>query len=286
MIKKDKIINIIHLMRIEKPIGFLLLLWPALIALWFAAQGLPSWKMIFIFTLGSFLMRSAGCVINDIADIDFDRYVSRTKERPLTSGKLNKNEALVLFLILLFMSFVLVCFINIKTILMSFVALFLASIYPFMKRFTYFPQVFLGASFAWSIPMAYTAQDKEINLIAVILYISVVIWTLAYDTIYALVDMQDDKKINIKSTAIKFGSNAKLIISLLHYLVVLMFISLYYLVDLHFSYIIAVILAGMTFVYQQCLLRTGKLENYFKAFLNNNYTGLILFIGTVLGFVC
>ena len=195
--------DFIQLMRLEKPIGIYLLLWPTLWALWVAGEGVPSVKNLFIFVVGVMLMRAAGCVINDYADRNFDGHVSRTKARPLASGKVTPREALVLFAVLVALSFVLVLFTNATTIWLSFGGLALAACYPFMKRYTFYPQVVLGAAFSWGMPMAFTAETGSLPPEAWLLYIANLLWTVAYDTYYAMADREDDLKIGVKSTAIR-----------------------------------------------------------------------------------
>ena len=201
----------LKLMRADKPIGTLLLLWPTLWALWIAANGTPQWHLLAIFTLGTFLMRSAGCVVNDFADRNFDAHVERTAQRPLATGAVSKREALQLAAGLCALAFALVLFTNRLTILLSFGAVLLAGLYPFMKRYTQMPQLVLGAAFGWGIPMAFAAQSSTLPAGCWVLYIANLFWTVAYDTFYAMVDRDDDVKIGIKSTAILFGDDDRLI---------------------------------------------------------------------------
>ncbi|MCW8947804.1 MAG: 4-hydroxybenzoate octaprenyltransferase, partial [Sedimenticola sp.] len=205
----------IRLIRLDKPIGILLLLWPALWALWIAGAGAPRWGVVLIFILGVALMRSAGCAINDYADRNFDGEVARTCGRPLATGLVAPREALWIFAILCLIAFGLVLLLNQQTILMSFVAVALAALYPFMKRFTHLPQLVLGMAFGWAVPMAYMALTETIPLVAWLLYVAAIIWALVYDTEYAMVDREDDLRIGVKSTAILFGQYDRLIIGLL-----------------------------------------------------------------------
>ena len=205
----------VSLMRLDRPIGILLLLWPTYWSLWLAARHLPSLENIAIFTLGCVFMRSAGCVINDYADRHFDGHVQRTQHRPLATGQLKPNEALLLFVALCGLSLILVLLTNPLTIKLSLVAVLLAFIYPFTKRYTHMPQVFLGAAFAWSVPMAFAAELGELRSEIFLLYVAVVLWALIYDTFYAMVDRDDDLKIGVKSTAILFGDADKVITALL-----------------------------------------------------------------------
>jgi len=206
------------LMRMDKPIGTYLLLWPCLWALWIAAQGFPDPLILLVFCLGVFIMRSAGCVINDFADRKVDKQVTRTQNRPLTSGKVTSQEAITLFFLLTLIALALVLLLNTFTILLSIVALALAVIYPFMKRYTHYPQVVLGMAFSWSIPMAFAAINEQIAPIAWWIYGLTICWIVAYDTMYAMVDREDDLKIGIKSTAIAFGRADKLIVLILQLL--------------------------------------------------------------------
>ncbi|PIE44261.1 MAG: 4-hydroxybenzoate octaprenyltransferase [Gammaproteobacteria bacterium] len=268
-----------ELMRIDKPIGTLLLLWPTLWALWFAAEGFPSLKNFVIFSLGVFLMRSAGCVINDYADRHLDRYVERTRNRPLTSGRISEREALWLFFVLCFGAFLLVLMTNQATLLLAFGGLLLAFVYPFMKRHTYLPQVVLGAAFAWAVPMAFMAQIEQLNSLTWLLYLATVVWTIAYDTIYAMVDRDDDVKIGIKSTAILFGPADKTIIAGLQSMTIVLLMVAGYQVHFGSLFFIGVLVAATLFVYQQYLIRNRDKAKCFQAFLHNHYVGLAVFCG-------
>lgn len=267
------------LMRIDKPIGIYLLLWPALWALWIAAEGIPPLDLLLIFTAGVFLTRSAGCVINDFADRKIDGHVKRTAQRPIPSGMVTAKEALILFAVLMLCAFVLVLFTNIETIMLSFGGLVLAACYPFMKRYTHLPQVFLGAAFAWSIPMAFTAVSGEVPHLAWLIYIATLLWTVAYDTMYGMVDRDDDVKLGVKSTAILFGDADKLIIGLLQLCTLITLVILGTRLEFNFVYYISVAATAGLFIYQQVLIRFRQRERCFQAFLNNHYAGLILFIG-------
>ncbi len=257
------------LMRLHQPIGTFLLLWPTLAALWLASDGHPSPPIVLIFILGTVVMRSAGCVANDLADQRFDAYVQRTQHRPLVTGKVSRQEAKWLLGGLLMIAFMLVCFTNFFTVILSFVGVGLALLYPFMKRYTHFPQVILGAAYAWSIPMAYAAQTQTLPLSCWILYFSTLLFTIAYDTLYAMVDREDDKKIGIKSTAILFGRYDKIIILLLQ----LSALGLWLLLSGFW-----VLTAGILIGYQQWLIRQREREACFKAFLNNQWVSLIFFL--------
>ncbi|RAU18089.1 4-hydroxybenzoate octaprenyltransferase [Nitrincola tibetensis] len=278
----NKVSVYIRLMRADRPIGTWLLLWPTLWALWIASEGVPAPHLLIIFILGVFLTRSAGCVINDYADRHIDGHVKRTANRPLATGEVSEKEAIYLFICLMLISFFLVLFTNTMTILMSVVGIALAFTYPFMKRYTHLPQVVLGAAFGWAIPMAFTAVTESLPLIALLLYLAKVLWTVAYDTQYAMVDRDDDLKIGVKSTAILFGQRDVLIIALLQIsaLALLVFIG----TELSMSgwYYSGLIGAAFFFVYQYRLIRHRERDPCFKAFLNNHLAELSVLIGIVL----
>ena len=271
-----------QLIRLDKPIGILLLLWPTLIALWIAAGGWPDLDVLFVFVAGVFLMRSAGCAINDYADRHIDCKVARTKDRPLTSGKITEKEALMVFAVLCIAAFILVLFMNPLTIVMSLGGLVLAASYPFMKRHHYLPQVHLGAAFGWAVPMAYTAQTNELNPVAWLLFIATVLWATAYDTMYAMVDREDDLKIGVKSTAILFESADKLIIGIIQVTLILCLIMIGRNAELGGFYYTGVLLASGLAIWQQYLIRHRQPAQCFQAFLNNNWFGLVLFVGVFL----
>ncbi|WP_117236400.1 4-hydroxybenzoate octaprenyltransferase [Vibrio maerlii] len=268
-----------RLMRMDKPIGSLLLLWPTMWALLLAAGGLPDPKVLIVFISGVVLMRSAGCVINDFADRKVDGHVERTKLRPIPAGEVGSKEALALFALLSVLSFVLVLTMNTLTIQLSFVGLFLAFIYPFMKRYTHLPQLFLGLAFSWSMPMAWAAQSGELTPMVWLLFVINALWTIAYDTQYAMVDREDDLKVGIKSTAILFGKRDKMIIGALQLATLLLLIVIGSIYQLGSSYYISLLVVGGLFVYQQQLIRHRDRQLCFKAFLNNNYVGMAVTIG-------
>lgn len=268
-----------QLMRLDKPIGSLLLLWPTLWALWLAAKGTPSLKNLVIFTLGVLLMRSAGCVINDFADRKVDGRVKRTQHRPLAQGVVSSKEALLLFVGLCAVAFLLVLATNILTIQLSFIALALAFTYPFMKRYTHLPQVVLGAAYGFGIPMAFAAEAGELNKGVWLLFLANLLWTVAYDTFYAMVDRDDDLKIGVKSTAVLFGDQDRLITGVLQ---ALMLYTLYLagsLFELGNYFLLSLFVAAGFFVYQQWLIRHRRREDCFKAFLNNTWPGFVIFVG-------
>ena len=268
-----------QLARFDRPIGSLLLLWPTLWALFLAAEGMPNPHVMMVFVLGVIFMRAAGCVINDFADRNFDGHVKRTAQRPMPSGKVSEREALALFGLLVLVSFLLVLTMNTLTIMLSVVAVILAAAYPFMKRYTHLPQLVLGMAFGWSIPMAYAAQAGELPAVAWLLFVANILWTIAYDTQYAMVDRDDDVKVGIKSTAILFGRFDKMIIGLLQLGTLVMLIAVGAIEDMSQVYYWCLLLAAALFVYQQMLIRGREREPCFKAFLNNNYVGMLICIG-------
>ncbi len=279
---KERFYHYACLMRLPRPIGILLLLWPTLMALWLAGKGHPSWQLVLIFTLGVIVMRSAGCIINDIADRKYDKYVQRTQNRPLVTGKVSVKEALVLFVGLVLIAFVLVSFTNAFTVQLSLVGLVLASIYPFMKRYTHFPQVVLGAAFGWAIPMAYSAQSQQLPLDCWLLYAATLCWTIAYDTLYAMADKEEDEKIGVKSTAIFFAKKDKVAVALFQCMMLSLFVILGKYLLLGRIFFIGIILAAICMLYQHWLIRDRQPQKCFQAFLNNAWVGLVLFAGTLL----
>ncbi|MBU2863829.1 4-hydroxybenzoate octaprenyltransferase [Reinekea forsetii] len=271
----------IKLTRLDRPIGTYLLLWPTLTALWIASDGFPSIKNLIIFTLGVLFMRSAGCVINDYADRKIDGHVKRTNTRPLAQGLVTEKEALILFSALVGVSFILVLLTNALTVYMSFVGLALASLYPFMKRHTYLPQVVLGAAFAWAIPMAYTAAQAPLVDTVWLLFTAKVLWTVAYDTQYAMVDRDDDIKIGVRSTAILFGDADKLMIGVLQLLALLSWIAVGVKAEFGLVWWFAIAISAGLMSYQQWLIRHRDRDACFQAFLNNHWLGMALFIAAV-----
>ena len=268
-----------ELVRLDRPIGIYLLLWPTLWALAIAAEGGPDLWVLFVFVCGVVLMRSAGCAINDYADRHIDLHVARTKDRPLTSGKITSRETLMVFAVLSILAFLLVLTLNSFTIYLSVGGILLAASYPFMKRFHYLPQVHLGAAFGWAVPMAYAAQTGSVTKIAWLLYIATLLWTVAYDTIYAMVDREDDVKIGAKSTAILFGEADRVIIGFLQFLfiVTLWLIGL----DLEFLpiYFLMLLVALLLLGYEQLMIFHRLPDNCFHAFLHNHWVGAVVFAG-------
>lgn len=276
---ENKLTHYIQLMRLHRPIGILLLLWPTLWALWIAAAGRPDFKILFIFILGTLVMRSAGCVINDIADRNFDGYVKRTQNRPLARGILSLKKAFILLAVLCSIALVLVLQLNHLTIELSFAALALATIYPFLKRYTYWPQLILGAAFAWSIPMAFTAVLNDIPSVAWLIFSIGVLWTIAYDTMYAMADRSDDIKIGVKSTAILFGHYDRLLIGIIQILVLLLLVYSGILLQLTLFYYLSLLIASSFFVYQQYLIKDRDPALCLRAFVNNQWFGAVVFLG-------
>ncbi|WP_054179776.1 4-hydroxybenzoate octaprenyltransferase [Trabulsiella odontotermitis] len=282
---QNKLLAFHRLMRTDKPIGALLLLWPTLWALWLAAPGLPPLWILAVFVAGVWLMRAAGCVVNDYADRKFDGHVKRTAHRPLPSGDVTEKEARTLFVVLVMLSFLLVLTLNTMTILLSVAALALAWVYPFMKRYTHLPQVVLGAAFGWSIPMAFAAVSESLPLSCWLMFLANIFWAVAYDTQYAMVDRDDDLKIGIKSTAILFGQYDKLIIGILQVAVLALMVAIGMMNHLGWAFYWSVAVAGALFVYQQKLIKNRERDACFKAFMNNNYVGLVLFLGLAMSFM-
>jgi 4-hydroxybenzoate polyprenyltransferase len=280
---RNRLTDYARLLRLDRPIGSLLLLWPTYWALWLAADGHPDLINLVVFTLGVFFMRAAGCAINDFADREWDRYVERTKDRPLTAGRIQSWEAVALFAGLSLISFLMVVLLtNALTLYLSFGGVLLAFIYPFMKRYTHLPQLFLGAAFSWAIPMAWAAQANELSPLTWLLFTANVLWTVAYDTFYAMVDRDDDLKVGIKSTAILFGDADRTIIGLLQAMVVLILVLVGSQAELGTFYYLGVVAMATLFVYQHYLARERSRQGCFQAFLNNNWAGFAVFAGLLL----
>ncbi len=269
----------LRLMRIDRPIGMYLLLWPTLWALWIAAQGRPQPWVVVVFVAGVFIMRSAGCVINDYADRDLDPHVSRTRDRPLAARRVAPAEALMLFAVLCLIAFALVSTLNALTIWMSVAGAVLAASYPFMKRFHHLPQAHLGAAFGWAVPMAFAAQTGAVPALAWLLYGVTILWAVAYDTQYAMVDRDDDLRIGVGSTAILFGRFDRLAVAAVQALVVAGLWIVGEQAGLGWPYRAGVLCAVMLMVYQQILIRGRDPSACFTAFLNNNWVGLLVFLG-------
>ncbi len=281
---KERLYQYALLTRLNRPIGILLLLWPTMWALMIAGEGKPDLLVLVVFVLGVIVMRSAGCVINDYADRNIDPHVRRTRDRPIAAGRVTSREALKLFVFLCLIAFGLVLLLNVQTILLSFVAVALAALYPFAKRHTYLPQVLLGVAFSMAIPMAFAAQTDEINRIAWLLFITNVLWTMAYDTMYAMVDREDDLKIGVKSTAILFGEVDVIIIGIIQSMVFLALFLAGALVPMGAFFYMGVTVAIGLALYQQELIKYRIPESCLQAFLNNNWFGLAILAGIALDF--
>ena len=273
-----------RLVRLNRPIGTLLVMWPALWSLWLAAGGMPDLKNLLIFIAGAFVMRSAGCAINDYADRDFDGKVERTRERPLATGEITGKEALAVFGLLVAIAFLLVLATNQRTVLLALLGLVIASAYPFLKRVTHWPQLGLGIAFAWPVPMAFSAQAEEIPPAAWLLFFATALWIVVYDTFYAMVDRNDDLVAGIKSTAILFGPADTVICGLVQ----VSFLLLLIIVGRQFGcgawYYLGLLAAGALFAAQQARLRSRQREACFRAFLDNNYVGMAIFAGIALDY--
>ncbi|MBR0573910.1 4-hydroxybenzoate octaprenyltransferase [Pasteurella atlantica] len=279
----SKLLGYYQLMRLDRPIGTLLLLYPTLWALFLATEGNINSSLFAIFIVGVIVMRAAGCVINDYADRHIDGKVKRTKQRPLIKGSVTVKEAKILFITLLIMAFLLVLQLNYLTILLSLVAVGLAIIYPFMKRYTHLPQLILGIAFGWSVPMVFSATTETLPLACWILFLANLVWTIAYDTQYAMVDRDDDLRIGVKSTAILFAQYDNKIINLLQITTLLLFILLGLVKSFSFMYYFTLIIPCCFFIYQYKLTKKREREKCFSAFLNNNYVGLGFFCSILVG---
>lgn len=265
--------------RMDKPIGTYLLLWPTYWALWIASDGWPNIHMLIVFSFGVFIMRSAGCVINDFADRNIDGNVERTKDRPLVNGMMTSGEAINLFGLLIGMALGLVLTLSWSTVYLSFVAVLLASLYPFMKRYTHLPQVFLGTAFSWGMIMAFSEIQGEIPGVAWLLFVANICWTVAYDTMYAMVDRDDDLKIGVKSTAILFAENDRRIIGFLQLVTLALLWTVGDILAFGWPFQLAIIVSAGLFSYQQVLISQRQRGNCFQAFLHNHWVGLVIFIG-------
>jgi 4-hydroxybenzoate polyprenyltransferase len=273
------------LMRLHRPIGMLLLAWPTLWALWLSAHGQPAPFTLMVFMLGVVVTRSAGCVINDYADRRFDPYVQRTRDRPLAAGRVTAYEALALFVVLSLLAFFLVLQLNRFAIMLSVPAIFLAASYPFLKRYTHLPQFYLGAAFGWPILMAFAAQTDTLPPVAWLMFAANVFWAVAYDTEYSMVDRGDDIRIGVKSTAILFGSYDRLMIGVSHALALALLALVGVLSALGPVYYLALAGAAGFALYQQCLTRERERDRCFRAFLNNNWFGAMVFAGLFLDYL-
>jgi len=274
-----------ELTRTNKPIGIYLLLWPTISALWIAEEGFPRFSLLFIFVFGTALMRSAGCCINDFADHKIDEKVARTQRRPLAVGSLTRKDAILCFVVLSLISFSLVLMTNERTIILSFAAIALVAVYPFMKRFTHLPQLVLGIAFSWGILMAFSAATGDVPQAAYLLFVANCLWTVAYDTQYSMVDREFDIEIGVKSTAILFGDADKVIIGSLQVMFILAMILAGRQFELGAFYYLSLVIASGLLAYQQYLIKDRLPGPCFESFLNNNWVGTVIFIGVLLSFI-
>lgn len=281
---RDRVCIYWRLMRFDRPIGTLLLLWPALWALWIAGEGKPHPLVLVVIILGVVLMRAAGCVINDYADRDFDPHVERTRARPLASGLVSSQEALRLFVMLCLIAFSTVLLLNPLTIALSVPGAVLAASYPFMKRYTYLPQAYLGVAFGWAVPMSFAAQLNSIPAIAWELYLATILWAVVYDTMYAMVDRDDDWKIGVKSTAILFGDLDRVLIAMLQVFMLLILLGIGRQLRFGPAYFAGLTLAAALALYQQMLIRRRSKSDCLRAFLNNQWVGAAIFAGLAVNF--
>ncbi|AWN17609.1 4-hydroxybenzoate octaprenyltransferase [Salinisphaera sp. LB1] len=272
----------LRLTRLNKPIGIFLVVWPMLWALWLAARGMPNPWVLFVFVVGAVLMRSAGCVMNDYADRHIDGHVKRTRARPLATGEVGEKEALMLFALLCLAAFALVLTLNGLTIAMAFVGVALAALYPFTKRVTHWPQMFLGAAFGWAVPMAFAAQSGHVPAGGWVLFVATLIWALIYDTYYAMVDRDDDLRIGVKSTAVLWGERDRAIIGAFQCLFYALLVGVGVMFALGFFYYLGLAGAVAMSVYHQWITRARDRESCFKVFMQHNVLGGVIFVGLVL----
>lgn len=279
---KRRLHEYVLLTRLNRPIGMLLLLWPALWALWIGAGGIPDPLLLIVFVLGTLLTRSAGCIINDFADRNFDPHVERTRERPLAARRVSPYEAIGLFVVLMLLAFFLVLQLDTKTVLLSWVAAALLATYPLFKRFFPAPQLYLGLAFGWAVPMAFMATQGKISLTGWLIFAATVVWACIYDTFYAMVDRDDDRRIGIRSTALLFGRQDLFIIAVLQALMIVMLTVVGVLADLGWIYFLGVVCAAGLFAWQLWSARGRDRESCFRAFLDNHYVGMVLFASIAL----
>ena len=280
----NKLALYFRLIRLDKPIGTVLLLWPTLCALWLAQQGVPDWRLLLIFILGTFLMRSAGCAINDYADQDIDKFVKRTAERPITSGRISGKEALAVAGVLTVLAFCLILPLNTLTKQLSVAAVIIAATYPYFKRFFAIPQAYLGIAFGFGIPMGFAAITGSVPVVAWLLLLGNVFWAVAYDTEYAMVDRDDDLKIGIKTSAITFGRYDVAIIMLCYAVFLLLWLVCGWHLGLRYWYVAGLVVAAGCAIYHYTLIRARERMPCFAAFRHNNWLGAAVFAGVVLDF--
>lgn len=281
---KQKLTIYAHLIRLHRPAGILLLLWPTLWALWIAGAGKPNPLLVVIFVVGVFLMRSAGCIINDIADRNFDSKVERTKVRPLVTGQVSVHEALSLFVLLSFAALLLLWPLNTLARLLAIPAMILAVGYPFAKRYTHFPQLILGLAFSWGIPMAFAAQTGAVPIYAWLLFLTASLWPVAYDTIYAMVDKEDDKRAGIKSMAVMLGHWSTGVVAVLHASILLLLLAMGFYLEMGWAYYLGLLSAAGIMTYLQSLIRQDNTRSFFKAFQKSHWVGCAIFMGIFLSY--
>jgi 4-hydroxybenzoate polyprenyltransferase len=281
-LSRQRLLDVTALMRLNRPIGIFLLLWPTLWSLWIASRGRPDTLLLLVFVAGTIVMRSAGCVINDFADRNIDPHVKRTRNRPLAARRLSPQEALVLFAALVMLALWLVTRLDARTVLFSLVGAALTISYPLMKRFFPLPQFYLGAAFGWAVPMAFVAVTGTVPRVGWVLFIVTLLWAGVYDTLYAMVDRDDDLKLGVNSTAIAFGDMDRELIGVMQLMVLGGLVMVGHTTGLHWPFYVGLVVGAALFVWQQWMIRTRDRDQCFKAFLNNNYFGLVVFIGTVL----
>lgn len=272
------------LMRVHKPIGILLLLWPTLWALWIASDGYPNSDIVFIFVLGTVIMRSAGCLINDFADRHFDGAVERTRQRPLAAKTIHPAEAIALFVVLGLCGLFLVFLLNPLCLKLAVVGMVVTMIYPFLKRYIAIPQLGLGVAYSWGVPMAFAAQTGQVPVLSWVLFAIAFLWPLAYDTMYAMVDRADDLKIGIKSSAIYFGNKDRLAVAIIQSVMLVALAVLGFFLQLHWPYFVGLLVAVVLSIYQLNLIKHRQAHQCFKAFLNNNWLGLAVFLGLAVSY--
>jgi 4-hydroxybenzoate polyprenyltransferase len=277
--------NYCYLLRLHKPIGILLLLWPTCWALWLAGAGKPDWNIVITFIVGVVIMRSAGCVINDIADKNIDGKVARTRERPLATGVISVRAALLVFLGLSLLGFLLVLRLNHLTIYLALVGAVLMVVYPYLKRVTHLPQVGLGLAFAWGVPMAFAAIEHNVPPAAWLLFAAAALWPVSYDTIYAMVDRDDDIAIGVKSTAVLFDDKDTVFVATFQVAFLLLLAYVGWVFGLNIFYYVSLLAAEGLFAYQQFLMKEGDPSACFEAFLNNQWVGLVIFLGIVMNYL-
>ncbi len=282
---KERLVQYALLMRLDKPVGIYLLLWPTLWAIWIASEGKPDPLVLFVFVAGVVLMRSAGCVINDFFDRKIDVHVKRTAARPIAAGRVSGKEAIILFMLLCVIAFSLVLLTNSLTIKLSFVAVLLAVSYPLMKRFTNLPQFYLGLAFGWAIPMSFAAIQNTVPKVAWILLLATMIWAVIYDTMYAMVDYEDDLKIGVKSTAILFGEHDRMIIGILQFLMLALLFWAGTMISLDWPLHLSLLIAAVLMLKHRVMIRDRDNDKCFQAFKQNHWIGVVILLGIIFSYI-